>query len=313
MPSALFLGQTLKGRTALYTIGKQLQDCVWLATNDSQQKVIAKSVRHFRLQNERDVLLRFQRRTSAIRPLIEELEDPNSPPTLILKYLDDDVLNASNKQRLTHPEVVFVARKVLEALAVLHDEGFIHTDIKPSNVLVNYSQLDLRFRDVQLADFGSTVHVESVHAQRGDPIGTPIFRSPEAHLQMKWSTATDIWSFGATASFNLAAENLRTNINVDPDVPPDHDEYDVKILLKHHRCFGPFPESYEQIADQQRLAILTWVMQNSPPETLRPFHLTTTKEICQDDKEFLLRIMRLDPRDRPSARQLLEDQWFNQS
>lgn len=97
--------------------------------NESAQKVIAKSVRHFRLQNERDILLRFQRRTSAIRPLIEELKDTNSPPTLILKYLDDDVLNASNKQRLTHSEVVFVARKMLEALAVLHDEGFVHTGV----------------------------------------------------------------------------------------------------------------------------------------------------------------------------------------
>lgn len=95
--------------------------------NEYHQKVIAKGVHHFRLQNERDVLLRFQHRTQSIRPLIEELEDSDTPPTLILKYLDDDVLNASDKQRLTAPEVKFVAKKVLGALAVLHDEGFIHT------------------------------------------------------------------------------------------------------------------------------------------------------------------------------------------
>lgn len=95
-----------------------------------------------------------------------------------------------------------------------------------------------------------------------------------------------------------------------PDVPVDHDEYDLKILMKHHRCFGPFPESYEEIADQERLAVLVWIMQNSPPETLRPFHLTTAREICQEDKEFVLRAMKLDPRDRPTAQQLLEDKWF---
>lgn len=99
-----------------------------------------------------------------------------------------------------------------------------------------------------------------------------------------------------------------------PDVPADQDEYDLRILLKHHRCFGPFPELYEQIADQQRLAVLVWIMQNSPPETLRPFHLTTSREVfCQEDKEFVLRVMKLDPRDRPSARQLLEDEWLHQS
>lgn len=97
-----------------------------------------------------------------------------------------------------------------------------------------------------------------------------------------------------------------------PDVPVDHDEYDVKILMKHHRCFGPFPASYEEIADQERLAVLAWIMHNSPSETLKPFRLTTTKEICQEDKELVLRAMKLDPRDRPTARQLLDDKWFYQ-
>jgi serine/threonine protein kinase len=147
MPSTLFLGQILKGRTGLYTITKQLQDCVWLALyalpafklfqtmyhsytnnrNEGQQNVIAKSVGHFRLQNERDVLLRFQHRTPSIRPLIEELEDSHGPPILLLEYLDDDLLNASNKRRLTRPEVKFVSKKLLEALAVLHDDGLVHT------------------------------------------------------------------------------------------------------------------------------------------------------------------------------------------
>jgi serine/threonine protein kinase len=88
---------------------------------------VAKSVRHFRLQNERDILLRFQNRTPCIRPLIEEIEDSTVPPTLILRYLDNDALRASIKQRLTRPEVKYVAKKVLEGLSVLHDERFVHT------------------------------------------------------------------------------------------------------------------------------------------------------------------------------------------
>ena len=96
------------------------------------------------------------------------------------------------------------------------------------------------------------------------------------------------------------------------NAPVDHDEYDTKILMRHHRCFGPFPESYKEIADQERLAVLVWIMQNSPPETLRPFHFTTTQEICQEDKEFVQRAMKLDPKDRPTLRQLLGDSWFYQ-
>lgn len=48
---------------------------------------------------------------------------------IILQYLDDDILHASNTQRLTRPEVKYVAKRVLEPLAVLHDHGFLHTNI----------------------------------------------------------------------------------------------------------------------------------------------------------------------------------------
>lgn len=97
-----------------------------------------------------------------------------------------------------------------------------------------------------------------------------------------------------------------------PDVPVDHDEYDIKILMKHHWCFGPFPDSYKDIADQERLAVLVWIMQNSPPETMRLFHLITVREISQEDKEFILKAMKLDPRNRPTAQELLGDEWFQQ-
>lgn len=82
---------------------------------------------HFRLHNERDVLKRFQGRTPALRPLLDEIEDPAEPPAIVLKYLDDDVRKASRKHRLTRPEIKHVARNVLEALQVLHKDGYVHS------------------------------------------------------------------------------------------------------------------------------------------------------------------------------------------
>ena len=97
-----------------------------------------KSVRHFRLGNERDILKRFQTRTPSLRPLIDEIEDPPNPPTIVLKHLDDDLLNASATQRLTKLEIKCVAKKVLEALKVLHEDGYAHTGMMVVYSFVGY-------------------------------------------------------------------------------------------------------------------------------------------------------------------------------
>ncbi|ESZ92264.1 serine/threonine protein kinase [Sclerotinia borealis F-4128] len=267
MASLLRLGQLLKGRAS---------------TNLSDQTVVIKSVRHFRLDNERDILKRFQFRTPSLRPLLDKIEDPSDPPALVLKHLDDDLLNASAAQRLTRLEIKHVAKCVQEALKVFHEDGYVHTDIKPDNVLVNYGQGDIRFADVELADCGSTVHVDSVFAKDRDIIGAPIWRSPEAQLQTGWGTPTDIWSFGTMISVHVQLITLIWGENwfiFKPDVPADHEEYELKILMKQHQFFGPFPLSYQEIADDETLAILTYIMHGVPPAEMKPFGRIAEREI----------------------------------
>ena len=90
--------------------------------------MVIKSVRnHPRVKNERDVTKRFQNRTSYLRPLVDEIEEPLEPVTIVLKHLDDDLLNASMKKNLTRREIKYVSRRVLEALRVLHEDGYVHT------------------------------------------------------------------------------------------------------------------------------------------------------------------------------------------
>lgn len=43
-----------------------------------------------------------------------------------------------------------------------------------------------------------------------------------------------------------------------------------------------------------------------------PFHKTTETEVGKRDKEFIGKIMMMDCRDRPTANELLEDEWFSQ-
>ncbi|KJX93686.1 serine/threonine protein kinase [Zymoseptoria brevis] len=300
MPLTLKIGQTLKGRTGCYGITKQLQDSVWQATDSQRQQVIVKYADHWRIRNERDVLLRFQARTPHIRPLLDHVEDESGNLILILKFLAEDALHTLGDRQFTRAEVKYIGRSVLEALKTLHADGFVHTDVKPSNILLNFDPHSKQVTDVQLADFESTVPRDSQHAKDGDAIGTAIFRSPEAHLQMPWGTPTDLISLLYGGGFHIFS----------PGVPVEDDAYDLKILMRHHQCFGPFPISYEEIADEGRLGVLMWIMENTPKESLKPFARTTIREISEEDKKFVLKIMKLDPRDRPTVGQLLEDEWF---
>jgi serine/threonine protein kinase len=43
---------------------------------------------------------------------------------------------------------------------------------------------------------------------------------------------------------------------------------------------------------------------------MKPFRFTSSKEISKEDKDFILKIMKLDPRNRPGAEDLLKDAWF---
>jgi serine/threonine protein kinase len=176
---------------------------------------VIKSVHdHPRVQNERDVLRRFQHRTPRLRPLIDEVEEPFVPATIALRHLDNNLWDESVAKTLNRKELKYVSRCILEALEVLYEDGYVHTgmttrvlffgaelmqyeDVKPDNVFVNLQKGDMRFADVQLGDLGGCYHVDSEWATSGTMVGAPIWSSPEIMFEMAWNTATDIWSFGA--------------------------------------------------------------------------------------------------------------------
>ncbi|EER37734.1 serine/threonine protein kinase [Histoplasma capsulatum H143] len=284
----LKLGQILIGAISTYTITRQLGDSVWLGRCKIGQTVVIKSAHNdLRITNERDVLKKFQSRTQYLRPLIDEIVEPTDPPAIVLRHLEDDLLASSDK---------------LDS-----------TDVKIDNVLVNFApssqgESEQRFTDIQLADLESTVHITSRYCQECDGIGTPIWRSPEAQLGLQWGPPTDIWSFGTMVISMIWGDNF---FIFKPKVPRGHDEYELNILTQYHVFFGPYPYSYSDLADRETLAILRYIMASVPPDQLKPFQYASRKEISPEDKEFILKIMKMDPRDRPTAKELLEDEWFN--
>jgi RIO-like serine/threonine protein kinase len=80
-------------------------------------------VNHSRLQRERDILVRFQQKTPRVRPLLDEVDPGTSKHALVMKWLNEDL----STRKLAGAQLKFVAKGVLEALQVLHADGYVHT------------------------------------------------------------------------------------------------------------------------------------------------------------------------------------------
>lgn len=92
-------------------------------SNQLGGNVVIKSVNHSRLQRERDILVRFQQRSSRIRPLLDEVEPDMPTHALVMKWLSEDL----STRKLAGAQLKLVAKSVLEALQALHADGYVHT------------------------------------------------------------------------------------------------------------------------------------------------------------------------------------------
>jgi casein kinase II subunit alpha len=104
--------------------------------------------------------------------------------------------------------------------------------------------------------------------------------------------------------------------NPDPkDAKFDDDMYLIHVLIRQLAHFGPIPESYADLISMEDVETWTilananqWIKNN---HKARPFDLIQDDCLTEEDRTFLLKIIKLDPRDRPTAKQLLQDKWFN--
>ncbi|XP_069984384.1 myosin-IIIb isoform X8 [Penaeus vannamei] len=101
-------------------------------------------------------------------------------------------------QRLTEPQLGYILKETIDAMAYLHQNHCMHRDIKGHNILLTDQGA------IKIIDFGVSSHLSSTWGRRNTSVGTPYWMAPEViaceqQLDYSYDVRCDVWSLGITA------------------------------------------------------------------------------------------------------------------
>jgi len=116
---------------------------------------------------------------------------------LTMEYVEGKSLKELIKERgrLPASAVLPIAKQLCRALEVAHEEGVIHRDIKPQNMVVQGDGV-LKVMDFGIARLASRPK-DGGYTQQGVIIGTPEYMSPEQLLGDELDVRADLYATGA--------------------------------------------------------------------------------------------------------------------
>ena len=187
----------------LQPIGRGGMADVYLAFDRNRQRQVAVKVLRSSLARHEGFMRSF---SDEARSLVR-LRHPNIVPFyaleldhardlafIVMAYIDGHSLRTELAQRrspLTLFEATYVLAGVAAALHHAHQQGFVHRDVKPGNVLL------ARDGRILLTDFGIAQAADRSGALT-PTMGTPAYMSPEQILGQRVDHRGDIYSLGVT-------------------------------------------------------------------------------------------------------------------
>lgn len=176
------------------------------------------------------ILLPSDRSSSNVRnalikegQILQKLRHPNviegygvylEPYTrIVIEYLEGQNLNNTffegNYSAFNIDDMVNVALQLSDALSYIHEQGFLHLDVKPSNIF--YSDGHVKLLDFSLAQRFS---LNNPLEHRSGTLG---YMAPEQTFKKPLAYATDVFGMGVTFYQLLTGGRLPFKIEKHPD------------------------------------------------------------------------------------------------
>ena len=161
---------------------------------------VALKIMDSRYAGDSQFLTRFQREARAVAKLkapglvaVYDQGIDGRHPFLVMELIEGGTLRELLVERGPMPPhaVAAVLRPVLGGLAVAHQQGLVHRDVKPENVLISDDG------DVKIADFGLVRAIaEAKITSTSVILGTAAYLSPEQVSTGDAGPASDVYSVG---------------------------------------------------------------------------------------------------------------------
>lgn len=182
-------------------IGRGGMATVYKAYHERLDRHVAVKLMHTTFLQDDDFHARFQREARIVARLehpaivpIYDYDEHNKIPYLVMRFVDGMTLKKHYiKKGMTIQEIESTMTKIAEGLDYAHEQGILHRDMKPSNILIDNSGQPFitDFGLARIAEAGaSTISHDMM-------LGTPFYISPEqAQGSKDLDNRTDVYSLG---------------------------------------------------------------------------------------------------------------------
>ncbi|MDR3580153.1 MAG: protein kinase [Oryzomonas sp.] len=199
-------GKTLDNRFFITeTITRSGMATIFKATDLKTKETVAVKVPFMEFESDPGFYSRFQREEEIgsrlhhpyiLRFIPEAEEEHRSRPYIVTEYLRGYTLaHLLNSVRpMPEKDALRFAVRLCEAVGYMHEQGVIHRDLKPQNIMVCYDGT------IRIMDFGIAKSAEGkriTFTGFTPAVGTPDYMAPEQVKGKRGDERTDIYSLGA--------------------------------------------------------------------------------------------------------------------